>query len=195
WLVTTRVTDYWDRVKKDREMYLAAAQDFQRLYGEFFAIWKTWSTLNRPNAAGFAPEEARWSCLERAAAVEGEVEALMAKLAAEHLLSEDQINMLGGVRQAFKVLRRAIGQGQPLNWWSSEAEPYAAFKSLSAAMSVLLTTPRRSKKRPSATEAAEVFRQITHNRHEDIWMTSARRLGHQPHGSTAPDRRPPHLRA
>ncbi|MEV6180561.1 hypothetical protein, partial [Streptomyces sp. NPDC052015] len=48
WLVTTRVTDYWDRVKKDREMYLAAAQDFQRLYGEFFAIWKTWSTLNRP---------------------------------------------------------------------------------------------------------------------------------------------------
>jgi hypothetical protein len=45
WLVTTKVTDYWDKIKKNREMNLAAAHDFQRLYGEVVAIWKTWNAL------------------------------------------------------------------------------------------------------------------------------------------------------
>lgn len=51
WLVTTRVTDRWDQVKRRREMDLAAAQDFQRFYGEFFSIWKAWNTVARQNIA------------------------------------------------------------------------------------------------------------------------------------------------
>ncbi|MFK4228002.1 hypothetical protein [Streptomyces sp. NPDC019890] len=38
----------------------------------------------------------------------------MAKLAAERFLTEDEIHMLGGVRQAFKVVRRSIKRGEPI---------------------------------------------------------------------------------
>lgn len=47
WFVTTRVADHWDQIKKRREMDLAAAADFQRLYGEFFSVWKDWDSISR----------------------------------------------------------------------------------------------------------------------------------------------------
>ena len=45
WIVTTRVSDHWDQIKRRREMDLASAEEFQRLYGEFFAVWKTWNAV------------------------------------------------------------------------------------------------------------------------------------------------------
>lgn len=115
WLVTTRVTDYWDRVRKNRELNLAAANDFQRLYGEAVAIWKTWNGLNGYYTAAFAPpEDAKWTCLLRATAVEGQLESLLAKVSAERFLSRDDIAVLGGLRQAFKSLRRAIRADRPI---------------------------------------------------------------------------------
>ncbi|MEU9391471.1 hypothetical protein AB0D86_15890 [Streptomyces sp. NPDC048324] len=178
WLVTTRVTDYWDRVKKDREMSLAAAQEFERLYGEVVAIWKTWNALVGSYTAAFAaPEHAQWDCLKRATAAEGAIEALMAKLAAERFMEEPVVDVLGGVRQAFKVVRRTIRAGEPLNWRSSEVEPYVAFKTLSAATSVFLATPPSSKERPNTAAAAKAFRAITHNRHETLWITTASSAG------------------
>lgn len=176
WLVTTRVTDRWEQVKKSREMDLAAAQDFQRLYGEFVAIWKTWNSLTDGHTPVTSPEHVGWGCLERATAAEGQIEALMAKLAAERFLTEDEIDMLGGVRQAFKVVRRSIKQGEPIGWWSSGAEPYMAIKSLSAAMSVLLSTAPSTKRRRSVTVAARNFTGITSNRHETSWIDTARRF-------------------
>ncbi|MFF3757709.1 hypothetical protein [Streptomyces sp. NPDC002185] len=143
WLVTTRVTDRWDQVKKQREMGLSAAQDFQRLYGESVAIWKTWNALTSHHTPVTTPEHSGWSCFERATAAEGAIEALMAKLAAERLLNDDEIDVLGGVRQAFKVVRRTIERGEPLGWGASGVAPYAALKSLSAALSVLLSSPSR----------------------------------------------------
>lgn len=176
WLVTTRVTDRWEQVKKIREMDLAAAQDFQRLYGEFVAIWKTWNSLTDGHTPITTPEHVGWGCLERATAAEGQIEALMAKLAAERFLTEDDIDMLGGVRQAFKVVRRSIKRGEAIGWWSSGAEPYMAIKALSVAMSVMLSTAPRTKGRPSAAVAARNFNGITDNRHETSWINTARRL-------------------
>ncbi|MFB6628370.1 hypothetical protein ACFCWY_00585 [Streptomyces sp. NPDC056362] len=174
WLVTTRVTDRWDQVKKQREMGLSAAQDFQRLYGEFVAIWKTWNALTSHHTPVTTPEHSGWSCLERATAAEGATEALMAKLAAERLLNDDEIDVLGGVRQAFKVVRRTIERGEPLGWGASGVAPYAALKSLSAALSVLLSSPSRGKGRPTAARAARAFAEITDNRHEMSWIATAR---------------------
>ncbi|MFK0224205.1 hypothetical protein ACIQUL_00430 [Streptomyces sp. NPDC090303] len=176
WLVTTRVTDRWDQVKKQREMGLSAAQDFQRLYGEFVAIWKTWNALTSHHTPVTTPEHSGWSCLERATAAEGAIEALMAKLAAERLLNDDEIDVLGGVRQAFKVVRRTIERGEPLDWWASGVAPYTALKSLSAAMSVLLSSPSQGKGRPTAARAARAFAEITDNRHEMSWIATARAI-------------------
>ncbi|MGW5640115.1 hypothetical protein [Streptomyces sp. NPDC003832] len=176
WLVTTRVADRWEQVRKNREMDLAAAQDFQRLYGEFVAVWKTWNALTSGHTPVTTPQHVGWACLERATAAEGQIEALMAKLAAERFLTEDDIDMLGGVRQAFKVVRRSIRQGRPIGWGSSAAEPYKAIKTLSAATSVLLNTAPRSRSRPSAAVAARNFMGITDNRHESSWIDTAQRL-------------------
>ncbi|MEU9736415.1 hypothetical protein [Streptomyces sp. NPDC048002] len=176
WLVTTRVADRWEQVRKSREMDLAAAQDFQRLYGEFVAVWKTWNALTGGHTPVTTPEHPGWGCLERATTAEGQIEALMAKLAAERFLTEDEIDMLGGVRQAFKVVRRSIRQGRPIAWNSSGARPYQAIKTLSAATSVLLNTAPRKRSRPSATVAARNFREITDNRHEATWIDAARRF-------------------
>ncbi|MEE1820159.1 hypothetical protein PUR59_34755 [Streptomyces sp. SP18ES09] len=176
WLVTTRVTDRWDQVKKQREMGLSAAQDFQRLYGEFVAIWKTWNALTSHHTPVTTPEHSGWSCLERATAAEGAIEALMAKLAAERLLNDDEIDVLGGVRQAFKVARRTIERGEPLDWGASGVAPYMALKSLSAAMSVLLSSPSQGKGRPTAARAARAFAEITDNRHEMTWIATARAI-------------------
>jgi len=184
WLVTTRVADYWDRVKKNRELNLTAANDFQRLYGEAVAIWKTWNALNGHYAAAFTPpEDAKWLCLLRATAAEGQLESLLAKVSAERLLSRDDIVALGGLRQAFKSIRRAIRADKPIPWWADGVREYVAFKSLASAMSVLLLTSSRPGKRPSATQAARAFAEITANRHEMTWTEAARHISsHNDHG-------------
>jgi hypothetical protein len=157
-------------------MDLAAAQDFQRLYGEFVAIWKTWDFLTDGHTPVTTPEHVGWSCLERATAAEGEIVALLAKLAAERFLADEEIDMLGGVRQAFKVVRRSIKRGEPIGWETSGSEPYTSIKSLSAAIPVLLNTTPRTKHRPSAALAARNFREIMDNRHEVSWIAIAQRL-------------------
>lgn len=176
WLVTTRVTDRWEQVKKNREMDLGAAQDFQRLYGELISVWKTWDALTVGHTPVTTPEHPGWGCLERATSAEGQVEALMAKLASERFLSEVEIETLGGVRQAFKIVRRTIQRGEPIGWWSSDQAPYAAVKRLSAATSVLLSTASTTRRRPNAADAARSFMEITDNRHEGSWGSTARRL-------------------
>jgi hypothetical protein len=132
WLVTTRVTDRWDRIKRRREMDLAAAQDFQHLYGEFFAIWKVWNSVTQRNPEISDAAEAAWNCLNRATDVEGRLEALLAKISAERRLSRDDINALGALRQGFQSIRHAIKKKEPLAWWESETEAYAALKGLAA---------------------------------------------------------------
>src|SRR5262249_42640723 len=43
WVVGQRLTSYWSFRQKHREIDLSVAQDFHRLYGEFFAVWKLWN--------------------------------------------------------------------------------------------------------------------------------------------------------
>ncbi len=177
WFVTTRVADHWDQVKKRREMDLAAAADFQRFYGEFFSVWKAWDSISRHKLEIKDPVGTTWDCLNRAAEVEGHVEALLARISAEHELSEDDIDALGGVRQGFQSLRGAIKRNEPLEWRSSEAKEYLAFKGLAAYTSRLLGTSSSFKRAPDNAMAAANFRKITSNRHELKWVETADRLG------------------
>jgi hypothetical protein len=99
WLVSGRITDYWDQIKQNRDLNFSAAHDFQRLYGELIAIWKTWNALKGSYTASFdEPEGAKLDCLVRATAAEGEIEALMARLSSERVLTTEDVNVLGGLR-------------------------------------------------------------------------------------------------
>src|ERR1700722_19702542 len=42
WLVGNSLTTRWDTVKKQAELDLAAMEQFYKIYGEFFAVWKLW---------------------------------------------------------------------------------------------------------------------------------------------------------
>jgi hypothetical protein len=177
WFVSTRVSDYWDQIRRNRESDLAAAEEFQRLYGEFFAVWKTWDAIPEGEFGLSDPAGAAWGCLRDSAEIEGRVEALLAKISAERVRSGDDIDVLGAVRQGFQSLRGAIKKEERLPWWGSEAEPYAAFKALAVYTARLLGTPSDSKNAPSNAAATENFRGITSNRHENCWPQTAQRLG------------------
>src|SRR6187549_1507298 len=66
WLVGQRLTYQWNLRQKRRESDLATAQDLQRLYGDFFAVWKQWNP-----AAGGGDSEYQRDLLRRAAEGEG----------------------------------------------------------------------------------------------------------------------------
>jgi hypothetical protein len=185
WLVSTRVSDHWDQIKRRRESDQLAAEEFQRLYGKFFAAWKSWDAISRPDFEINEPKGAAWDCLWRATEIEGGVEALLAKISAERHLTADDVDVLGSVRQGFQSLRGAIKKNERLPWWGSEAEQYAAFKELTIYTTRLLGTPSDGKRTPTAAEAAASFREITSNKHEKVWPQAAKRLQPVHHTSAA----------
>jgi hypothetical protein len=62
--------------------------------------------------------------------MEGGMEALLTKVSAEYILSDETVDALGALRQGFQSLRSAIQRQETLNWWGAEMPDYAAFKSL-----------------------------------------------------------------
>jgi hypothetical protein len=176
WFVTTRVSYHWDQIKRRREMDLASAEEFQRLYGEFFAVWKTWNAVALHQIKVDDSSVVAWDCLKRTADIGGRVESLLAKISAERKLSQDDIDVLGAVRQGFKSIRSVIKKGEPLPWWGSEVESYLAFKSLAVYTSGLLGTSSTSKHSPSSDVAVENFRQITSNKHEKSWQQTGQKI-------------------
>ena len=176
WLVTTRVSDHWDQIKRRREADQAAAQEFQRLYGEFYATWQSWNAIAKGDIHVGDKGEATRECLDRSARTEGELEALLAKIAAERELSDRDLAVLGAVRQGFKALRKAIRKEEPLPWWGSEVVEYTAFKQLAVYTSRLLTSYSASAPAPSNDEAIGSFRAITSNMNEKNWTKSAGEL-------------------
>ncbi|WP_439657752.1 hypothetical protein ACSHWB_35935 [Lentzea sp. HUAS TT2] len=182
WLVTTRVTDRWDRVKKARELDLAAAQDFQRLYGEFFAVWKIWNAANEDVHAAEPPDGVVWALLERASVMEGGIEALLTKVCAERILSDSDVEALGSLRQAFQQLRKSMRRNRKLPWHFSGAAEYVAMKNLAVFMSSLLRRGKSARRPPSPEAAATAFRSITDNRFESDWI----KIAHRQFPSTQP---------
>ena len=61
WAVGNRLSAKWGLWQKRREQAHAAANDFYRLYGEFFAVWKLWNySLRQADADGRCQERCRF---------------------------------------------------------------------------------------------------------------------------------------
>lgn len=169
------MTDRWDKIKKRREMDLASAQDFQRLYGKFCATWKSWDTsVQHPTTVGPSADRA-WECLEHATAIEGEIEALLAKVAGERCLSKDDVDVLGAVREGFQTLRHAIQAGESLAHQKSRFE-YSAFKGVCVYTSHLLGSSPQEIDLPDRTVSVKSFLCITRPEQEEQWIQTAKRL-------------------
>ncbi|MET3934841.1 hypothetical protein [Arthrobacter sp. OAP107] len=155
WLVTSRVTAFWDRRKKESELSLAALERFYGLYGEFFAVWKIWEDL-QPKGALLEPEQAkdRDDLLKRAAAVEGNYESLIVKLIVERDLGPQDLKNLAYFREGLQCLRESIEadkslrtrNGDGTEWRSTpvegnpqRAKAYRSFKALAVLVSDVAT--------------------------------------------------------
>ncbi|WP_416223442.1 type I-E CRISPR-associated protein Cse2/CasB [Streptomyces hygroscopicus] len=68
-------------------------QIVRRAWGRSFH--KSWNASTRSHMPVTTPEHVGWGCLERATAAEGKIEALMAKLAAERVLTTATIRFTG----------------------------------------------------------------------------------------------------
>ena len=165
WLVGLRLSAYWNLKQKQRELDLASANEFHKLYGEFFAIWKLWNFAIRQ-----APEVSsvdRSKIFERACAAEGQVESLFVRLASTRNLTEEQTAMLGRFRQGYQSLRQAIRDGRLIAWHSSSHPEYVAFKTLATQVAVFIAGAGVHHLQRDARAAALL--KVTSNEWEGKW--------------------------
>ena len=171
-LVGGSITMYWAVRQKQREIELSALNDFYRLYGEFFAIWKLWNVHFESKSSLQSSKEQTWRLFERAASLEAGAEALWVKIACEKPLKKPDLDNLGLLRQAFRVLRVHIDEDYKLDWWHSDHRQYVVFKETAAHVSRMLLSNRPFLK-PKPEVATKQLLEITHNRHETRWMDLA----------------------
>jgi|GEM_PF-1344279 len=164
-LVGNRIAAHWGIRQKRREMALGTANEFYRLYGEFFAIWKLWNYIAKTGNA--ETQKNQWALLERAAAAEAGVEAILVKLSAERELSSTELDTLGRFRQGYQTLRETIANAKPLHWSSSDHVEYAAFKKLASRIGSIVTAEPSAP--PPLYVAERSLREITSNNWEGRW--------------------------
>jgi hypothetical protein len=165
WVLGQRLTVYWNLRQKQREYDMAAAREFQRLYGEFFAVWKLWNYhLKSPAGAG----DPRSELLSRACTAEGSVESLFVRLASSRALTEEQARTLGRFRQGYQLLRQAIRDNRPLAWRSSAHPEYVAFKTLATEVALIIASELPLSGAVVKARAASLLR-ITSNEWEQTW--------------------------
>lgn len=175
WLVGQRVVSYWTARQKRKELQLQVAGDFYKHYGQFRGVWKSWNDALAvsPAAQNMTPQD-RAAFISRAMEAEGGMEAVLLKVAAERRLQPEDQQNLGNLRQAFQVLHERIRDARKVSYGVSEDPDYLEFKRLSTWFGNLLASPPEWEP-PSANEAYEAFREITHNKYEPRWKGAGRK--------------------
>lgn len=167
WLVGLGLTAKWNIRQKRREFELTTLGDFYKLYGELFTVLKLWHAYKDGMEA---PDNTRWNLLERAARVDGSIEAMLIKVTSERQLPDETISNLGKMRQGFQRLRESIRDGDRLDWGYSEHEEYAELKRLSSFFSTMLVSEKNNDfEGPEPIEAAKAFIYMTANERENEW--------------------------
>jgi hypothetical protein len=178
WLVTQRVTVFWNLRQKQKENDLSTARDFHAIYGEFFAIWKLWNYYVRdvPELRQLS-EASRWALLDRACIAEGKLETTLVRLVSEKALEPDDVEILGQFRQLYQELRESIRDDQPLPWDSSNDPHYVAFKERAPKIAGLIVGKDK-------INSKKLF-DITSNQYE-VWRDNLARSPPLHHGLTPP---------
>lgn len=170
--VTNRVANGYELRRKQREFDQETMRELASLYGTIFATWKAWDTRSRFSSL-VPPDGGEWELLREAAEAEGRLEAMLVRLAADRPLRDpEDIRVLAGLRQSFKIVRKAIRENKPLDWRSSRDREYAALKAYAASTAALVSTERTGPT-PDAATARVVFQKITSNEYEPTWTDLA----------------------
>ncbi len=110
-LVGQAITAKWNLRVKEREWDFDAIQRVRDLYGEFLSTRRLWNyhlehnTLTSLDARGL-------ELFDRCCVAEGQMEALLMKVATERVLTQEQLDELGLFRQGYQQLRESSDMGQ-----------------------------------------------------------------------------------
>jgi hypothetical protein len=164
WFVGQRLTVRYNLRQKQREYDLATAQEFHRLYGEFFKIWKLWNYSLKDASLTLT----RSDLLARACAAEGAMESIFVRLAATRDLKPQDRASLGRFRQAFQSIREAIRDNEGIQWSYASHPKYLAFKRLATEVALLIVS-ENSPDPQTAKTRAEALVSVTSNAWEENW--------------------------
>jgi len=119
WWITRPLEDR--RAQRARDE--AAAEDFYRAYGGFFAAWKAWAAFKPDGDGGQrTPTNEQWmALLNQVTEAEGSLESFLVRLTLERKLSNVELTRLWCFRQGYKSLRYAVRDGHALGWRRSDA--------------------------------------------------------------------------
>jgi hypothetical protein len=171
-LVTGRVSDRYEQGRRQREFDRETTQELASLYGQIFAVWRAWDVRCRFPTVD-AADHADWTLLTQAVDAEGRLEALLIRIAADRPLRDpDDLRTLAGLRQSFKIVRKAIREDKPLGWRRSIDREYAALKAYAASTAALLSADRTGPA-PDAATARAVFQKIASEEYEPTWAELA----------------------
>lgn len=152
WIGGQQVLIYWDLIKKRQEFDFTVANQFYQLYGEFRAVQRLWRVLADKNEEGkrkfnfeFSDAQTvRLELLKRSVLVESGLEAIILKLSIERSLTEEDMQNLGLLRQAYQMLREAIRDNKSLSY-SWDSPEYKLLNNLVSSVGRLISPDKKPK--------------------------------------------------
>ncbi len=154
----------WATRQKRREFDLMRAEEFHKLYGEFFSLWKKWNSgFRKDDKPSGASQQALFAS---ACEMEGRNEALLLRIASTLSLTEMQQEAIGEFRQLFQRLRESIRDFEPLAWDSSGHEEYKRFKELACHVSAIVVLGKEPDE-CTLVQGQSALLAVTSNRHEN----------------------------
>jgi hypothetical protein len=167
WAVGNRISAAWTHRQKHREYSLAVTAEFYQVYGEFFAIWKLANYSFRHSRPEITPEFIL-GLIQRAAAMEARIEAMLLRAASELQLTLGEIRTLGLYRQAVQLLRQSIILRRQLDFFGTGQAKYELYKELSVAVGDLVAS-LGARDKPDASQAKAQMTEITSSKWEVEW--------------------------
>jgi hypothetical protein len=167
--VGQKITAKWNIRIKQRELDLDAIRQVRSLYGEFLSTQRLWN-YHCEHCQVKILDDRGLKLFNRACMAEGQMEAILMKVASERKLTSEQLDTLGLYRQGYQQLRESIQKNGPLSWGSSEHPEYVAFK-----RGCRTTIDVLSKAMSQAAPSGQ-FEYITSNIHEIRWKALCPRI-------------------
>jgi hypothetical protein len=194
WLVGNRISVRWNLRQKEREQDLDAVGRFYATYGEFFAVWKLWSSFPDRGGRVDAPDSERRELLHRSAAMEGALEALLVKLAVERDLDVPARADLARFREGLQCLRESIEKGSVLRtrssdeggrkpgqeWKAQGGLAYAALKELAGKVAAIASSAPRRRPDTSSRIPGDVKEVTTSASYRRSWWKQPAAGGPEP---------------
>jgi hypothetical protein len=131
-------------------------------------LYHLWDAFKQNEIVGINEKEREYftkDIIQKAYSIEGNMEAVLTRIAAEKKLSSEEIDSLGKFRQAFQRIRKNVTRDKPLNWYRDFHPEYASLKIHAARVSDIILFSKARTAWDRDTQTLQIL-DITSNRYE-----------------------------